>query len=129
MMRFVLGASVGAAVLVALACGGKGAAPAPTPAGAAPTTVTVRAVRTIRWERDELTAPAGHIRVRFINEDTGVPHDFAVYRDESHRQLLAKTGLCTAPCEETLELDLSPGMYHFMCTVHPGQMEGEIMVR
>lgn len=64
----------------------------------------------------------------FVNEDTGVPHDFAVYRDEAHTQLVAKTEICTAPCQEQLQLNLAPGHYHFHCTIHP-EMEGEIEAR
>ena len=133
MVRLFIAGLVAAAAVVTFACAGGGTASpgaTSTPAGTPQSAATIRAVKTLKYDRDSLILSASQpVTVRFVNEDTGVPHDFAVYRDAAHTQLVAKTDICTAPCEEQLQLDLTPGEYHFMCTVHPQQMEGMIIVR
>jgi|DewCreStandDraft_5_1066085.scaffolds.fasta_scaffold00762_6 plastocyanin len=132
MVRLFIAGLVAAAAVVTFACAGGTASPGATstPAGTPQSAATIRAVKTLKYDRDSLTLSAGQpVTVRFVNEDTGVPHDFAVYRDAAHTQLVAKTDICTAPCDEQLQLNLASGEYHFMCTVHPQQMEGMIIAR
>ena len=133
MVRLVIAGLAAAAAVVTFGCSGGGMGNHESTSalvGTPETAATIRAIKTLKYDRDSLVLAAGQlVTVRFVNEDTGVSHDFAVYKDPTHSQLVAKTDICTAPCDEQLQLDLPPGEYHFMCTVHPQQMEGMITVR
>jgi len=118
--------------------GPEGAPPAqePPPAGAPPAgpaqVLEIKAVPTFKFDQGELTAKAdGQITVKFTNEDPGVPHNWAVYTDDSAGEAIsgANEGICTGPCSEEITFDLpAPGQYYFRCDVHPTQMEGTFIV-
>jgi plastocyanin len=140
---------LGAALLVAAACGdggdgeetpagGQTPAAEDTPvAGQTPTgggaTAEIRMVPTIQFDTSELRIAAEtEVTITVDNIDTGIPHSFAVYtsRDaaESGEEALAATEICTAPCTDTVTLNLSAGEYFFRCDVHPAQMTGTLVV-
>jgi plastocyanin len=140
---------LGAALALAAACGGGGdggEAPAggQTPAiedtpvaGQTPTgggaTAEIRMVPTIQFDTSELRIAADtEVTITVDNIDTGIPHNFAVYtsRDaaESGEGALAATEICTAPCTDTVTLNLSAGEYFFRCDVHAAQMTGTLVV-
>jgi len=104
-------------------------------AGGAPaTSLEVRAVRSLRFNAQQLVVAANQpVTITFINEDTGQVHDIAIWRSrqdaQSGGQPLASTEFCTAPCQETLTVTLAPGSYYFNCTVHPQQMTGTLVAR
>ena len=115
----------GLALLAVVACGGEEAA-TPTPAGAS----VIRAVPTIRFDRSQLSVPANtSVTIVFQNEDTGVSHNFAVYRTSAAQEKLGDTRTCSAPCQERLTLRLAPGEYFFRCDVHPQDMTGTLVAR
>jgi plastocyanin len=140
---------IGAALLVAVACGDDGdggetpaagqtpavgdtpaADETPTDGGA---TAEISMIPSIQFDTAELTIAAGtEVTITVDNTDTGIPHNFAVYtsRDaaESGEEALAVTDICTAPCTDTVTLNLSAGEYFFRCEVHPGQMTGTLLV-
>ncbi len=102
--------------------------------GAPATSLQVRAVRTLRFDRQQLVVAANQpVTITFINEDTGQVHDIAIWRSRQDAQgggqPLASTEFCTAPCQETLNVTLAPGNYYFNCTVHPQQMTGTLVAR
>ncbi len=108
------------------AAGGGGQAPAGPPVTAA----EIRAVRSIRFNTNQLVIAADKdVTIRYINEDTGIPHDFVIWRDRTARERLAGTSICTAPCEETIVVNLPVGRYFFNCTVHPQQMRGTLFAQ
>jgi plastocyanin len=140
---------LGVALLVAAACGdggdggetpAAGQTPAaddtpaadetPTDGGA---TAEISMIPSIQFDTAELTIAAGtEVTITVDNTDTGIPHNFAVYtsRDaaDSGEKALAVTDICTAPCTDTVTLNLSAGEYFFRCEVHPGQMTGTLLV-
>jgi hypothetical protein len=69
----------------------------PTPAGTAVTPppggeVTIAAIPIIKFNTAELAIPAGQtVNILFDNQDTGVPHNLAVYSDPNFSQPVAKT--------------------------------------
>lgn len=135
-----------AAVTVFAACGGGHRAktysaptrtPAtsgsPTPAAAA-TTAEIKMIPTIKFDKASLTIAANKdVTITVDNTDTGVTHNFAVYKSkadaEAGKPALAKTSTCAGTCKETLTLKLAPGEYFFRCDVHPTQMTGTLIVK
>jgi plastocyanin len=100
------------------------------PAGPPVTAAEIRAVRSIRFDQRQLVIAAGQqVTIHFINEDPGQTHDFTVWRDRTASERLAGTRICTAPCDETITVNLPAGRYYFNCTVHPQQMTGTLFVQ
>ena len=89
--------------------------------------VTVCAFDDQRFATERLSAPAGEpFRLGFVNEDDGVQHNVAIYRDDSAEESLFVGDLIQGP--ETVTYDvpaLDAGSYHFRCDVHP-QMDGTL---
>ncbi len=134
---FVAPLLFGIVLLVAIACGGDdGGEDTPT-AGQTPTgggaTAEISMIPTMQFDREELTIPADtEVTITVNNDDTGIPHSFAVYssRDaaESGEDALAATDTCTGSCTDTVTLTLAAGEYFFRCDVHPAQMTGTLVV-
>jgi len=116
-------------------CGQKAAVAATATPGPARTPgpggeLTIAMIPTIRFDTDTLSIPAGQaVMVLADNKDAGVPHNFAVYKDSSAKELLGKTDICTAPCQGRVSLNLTAGEYFFRCDVHPSQMTGRLAVQ
>jgi plastocyanin len=98
--------------------------------GAGGPSVVIKAVPTLKFDRKTLEIPANvDVTIRFINEDTGVPHNFAAYKTKEAKEALAVGELCTAPCENTITVNVPPGKYFFRCDIHPVQMVGDLIAR
>ena len=146
---FLVPLVLGVALLVAVACGGDDGGEG-TPAGGqtvvaedtpvvgqTPTggaaTAEISMIPTMQFDTAELTIPADtEVTITVNNDDTGIPHSFAVYssRDaaESGEDPLAAADACTGPCTDTVTLTLGAGEYFFRCDVHPAQMTGTLVV-
>jgi len=119
--------------------GGEVSAATPTPAAEAPaagapaetgTAVEIKAVPTIKFDRTTLEIPANvDVTIHFINEDTGIPHNFAAYKTEAAQEAMGVGEICTAPCDNTITINAPPGEYFFRCDVHPVQMRGKLIAR
>jgi plastocyanin/uncharacterized membrane protein len=74
-----------------------------------------------------LTVSAGEpLVMAFENEDQGVPHNVAVYADDSAAQSLFVGDLVEGATTVTYDVPaLQPGEYYFRCDVHP-QMNGTL---
>lgn len=121
-----------ATFLVAYAVGGvfgraadnkPGAAAARTMPALPPTgtpDVTVRA-QYLAFDVTTITLPAGHPTViRLENEDAGILHNIAVYRDARATDLVARGALFDGP--RTRDYHVAPlptGTYYFQCDLHP----------
>src|SRR3989304_2138910 len=97
--------ALAAVALLAVACGGGlngGPAPwAPEPAASTPAqpsgsgdagsqTLDIAFLPTLKVDKTELRARAGaEITVKFSNTDSGIPHNWAVYRDEDFKEAIA----------------------------------------
>ena len=142
-----------ALAMVAAACGGEEeegvATPTGVPIGAAsPTppapsltpgavpvaeTVEIAAVPVLAFDMDTITVSVGsQVTVRFSNDESGIPHNWAAYRDSDATELLpgAITGICAGECSEeiTFAAPTEPGRYYFRCDVHPIVMTGTLVV-
>ena len=76
------------------------------------------------FDKTELTASAGSVTITFDNQDDGLTHNLHV----SGAGVDEKTNIESGPKTQTLEVDLEPGTYTFVCDVHPQEMEGELVV-
>ncbi len=91
--------------------------------------VDVAMIPTIQFDTVDVAVPAGQtVTLTADNVDPGIPHNWALYTDESASEQLAATMIC-ADCTETITFDSPPpGVYFFRCDVHPTQMVGTFVV-
>ncbi len=106
-------------------------APAVTPAagGGSQSGATTISAKDVKFSTDKLTANAGSNTFTFNNQDSGVPHNFAIYKDSGYTQKVGATDIANGPASADLKVDLQPGTYYFRCDVHPTQMQGTITVQ
>jgi plastocyanin len=108
-----------------------GGGPTPTAAAPAAPGELVIVAKNVLFDKKELRVPAGEpFTVTMRNDDSGVPHNWALYTDQSASQAIAgaNEGICTGPCEDKVEVPaLDPGAYFFRCDVHPTQMTGTLI--
>jgi plastocyanin len=79
-----------------------------------------------------ITVPAGKsITVNFDNQDSGIPHNFAVYTNSSATSPIFVGDNITGPARITYTFTApsTPGTYFFRCDVHPTQMTGAFIVQ
>jgi plastocyanin len=156
MTRYVGIVGLGAAALLA-GCGGTNAPPEATTtttsseatssgsmsSGAmsantscAPSGTTIKLVaKDTMFDASCLAAPAGQaITVTFDNEDSGIPHNLAIYSADpmvdKNARTLFKGDLVTGVTTVTYNVPaMTAGTYHFHCDVHPEQMQGTFVVK
>jgi plastocyanin len=97
-------------------------------------TVEIAAVPRMKFDKDTITVKAGsQVTLKFANNDTGVPHNWAAYTDSTASTLIpgGKTEVCTGPCEEEITFTApdQPGDYFFRCDIHPATMTGTLVVQ
>ncbi len=91
----------------------------------------VKMVPSTKFEKTEITIDAGKkVTITVNNTDTGMRHNFALYKTkadaDADKDEIAKTDICTAPCKQTVDVNLTAGDYFFHCDVHPSQMTGTL---
>jgi plastocyanin len=91
-------------------------------------TVTVTAAN-VQFDTSTIELPADEpSTILFTNEDAGVPHNIAIYEDESASTDLFIGDTITGPDEIEYAIDpLAAGEYYFRCDVHP-DMNGTVVV-
>jgi plastocyanin len=84
----------------------------------------------ISFDTDEITLTVGaETTVQLDNQDEGLPHNFAVYEDESAATAIFQGETFEGPA--TTEYTFTApdaGTYFFRCDVHPTQMIGTVVV-
>lgn len=88
------------------------------------------AARDILFDTDCLAAPADTpFSIAFDNQDPGVPHNVAIYTDETAAEPLFVGEIFDGPRAVTYEVPALPaGTYLFRCDVHPVAMAGTFVV-
>jgi len=99
-----------------------------TPPVTRPVTLTAR---NFTFDTDRITVPAGStVIMTFINNDAGVPHNFALYTDKTAATKIFAGDLVTGVKTVTYSFTAPsvPGNYFFRCDVHPELMTGTFVV-
>jgi cytochrome c oxidase subunit 2 len=94
------------------------------------TKLTISA-KNIHFDKPCLAAPAGKpFTITFHNEDSGVPHDVAIYTNSSATKALFVGAIVTGPTVVVYHVPALPaGTYYFRCNVHPTAMHGTFVVK
>lgn len=83
----------------------------------------------LSFDTDTIELPADTASQLVLdNKDAGVPHNIAIFTDDTLADVLFKGDLVTGPDQQTYEIPaLSAGEYFFHCDVHPS-MNGAVVV-
>jgi len=113
---------------VAAACGG-GAADQGGGGGGGGTTVQL-AASDLSFDKNEITLTAGaQTTIQFDNQDQGLPHNVAIYEDESAATAIFQGDIVEGPTMTEYSFTApDAGTYFFRCDVHPTQMTGTVVV-
>lgn len=87
--------------------------------------------KNIAFNTSTITVPAGsNVMVNFDNQDSGVPHNFAVYETSAAQKAIFQGKIITGPAKTTYTFKApdKPGTYFFRCDVHPTIMKGQLIV-
>lgn len=89
------------------------------------------AAHNVQFSKDCLAAPAGKaFTITFANDDSGVPHNIAIYSDSSAGKVLFKGQIVTGSRTTVYHVPALPaGTYYFRCDVHPTAMHGTFVVK
>jgi plastocyanin len=89
-------------------------------------TVTAKA---LAFDTEEIDLPAGQpTTITFDNQDAGVPHNIAIYNDESLSETLFQGEQFPGIASQEYPIPpLEPGTYYFHCDVHT-TMSGSVVV-
>jgi len=82
-----------------------------------------------KFDKNCLAAPASQaFTIDFKNLDRGIPHNVAIYEDQSAQKTLFKGDLVDGPGETTYSVPALPeGKFFFRCDPHP-DMNGTFIV-
>jgi plastocyanin len=96
--------------------------------GGGPGGVTV-AASNLAFDTDTIELPPdAPTTITFDNQDAGVPHNIAIYTDDTLSEVLFQGDIITGPDTITYEIPPLPaGEYYFHCDVHPN-MNGTVIV-
>jgi plastocyanin len=108
-----------------------GATTAGTTAAAGGATQLALTAQNYAFDKQTLSAPAGStVTLTFTNKDSGVPHNFALYTDNSASTAIFKGQIVTGPTTTTYTFTApsTKGSYFYRCDVHPSSMYGTFTV-
>lgn len=127
-------------VVVKAAPGGGGGGPGPSPSGTPPSaspsgsggpppsgSVSITASG-LQFDTASFSLPAAGGTIRFTNNDAGIPHNVAIYKDSSTADNLFHGDFVTGV--DTIAYHVPPipaGTYYFQCDVHP-TMNGSVTI-
>lgn len=103
----------------------------PQTTGVAQTKQLAIIAQNFAFDQTSLTVPAGsHVQLTFDNQDSGVPHNVAIYTSAAASTVIFKGEIITGPKMTTYTFDAptKPGTYYFRCDVHSG-MNGQFIVQ
>jgi len=105
--------------------------PTPIPTSTSQSVSINLTAKNIAFDKNTITVPAGaHVTMIFNNQDTGIPHNFALYTNQSAQTSIFRGEIVTGPTTVTYTFDVptQPGTYFYRCDVHP-HMAGQFIVQ
>jgi plastocyanin len=129
---------MGAMLMLAFGCGAKASSSSTPPAtsttisATTPSSVSISLTASnMAFDKSTITVRAGaSVTINFSNQDSGVPHNFAVYTNSSATTSIfvgtRVTGVTSTTY--TFTAPTTPGNYFFRCDVHPTIMNGTFVV-
>lgn len=99
--------------------------------GAGQTTQLTLVAKNYAFDRASIAVPAGSkVQLVLDNQDSGVPHNIAIYSSSAATTVIFKGEIITGPMKTTYTFDAptSPGTYYFRCDLHPN-MNGQFIVQ
>jgi plastocyanin len=115
-----------AAIALAAALAGCAGSQVSTVIGTVSDGPTITALN-VAFDRSELTVPAGEATGLLFDNRDSVPHNVAIYADDTATQPLFVGQVFSGPGSMRYELPaLAPGRYLFRCDVHQ-EMRGSIV--
>ena len=127
-------------VISVAACSSSYTSPAPassSPSAPKATTAAANAVtidlvaQNMAFDKNTITVKAGaQVTINFNNKDS-MPHNVAIYNDQSAAQVIFKGEVFNGPATrtQTFTAPSAPGTYFFRCDVHPVKMTGQFIVQ
>jgi len=103
------------------------ASPTPAPSGGGGPVIDLSA-QNIKFDKTELSAPAGPFTIHFDNKDAGVSHDVDIL-DSSGAKVVDDKDFPGPGTQDYNVPPLKPGTYKFECSIHPTQMFGTLTVQ
>jgi plastocyanin len=102
--------------------------PAPAPGGQA-VTVNISSLN-YRFDKSNITVPAGANVTMVYENKEAVPHNVAIYTTPAATEVIFKGEVITGPKTITYNFiaPTTPGDYFFRCDVHPAVMTGTFTV-
>lgn len=97
-----------------------------------PATDVKISAQAIAFDKQCISVPVNQaFKIDFDNKDAGVPHNVAVYEDDSARKPFTQGEVFSGAGSRTYDGAPIPtaGQYFFRCDVHPGQMNGIVVVK
>ena len=103
----------------------------PTSTPGSQTVAVSLSAKNIAFDKSTITVPAGaKVVMTFDNQDSGIPHNFALYTDSTAKTKIFAGDFVTGPktVTYTFTAPSQPGTYFFRCDVHPTVMTGSFVV-
>ena len=103
-------------------------APSPAPVGQA-VTVNISALN-YRFDKSDITVPAGAEVTMVFDNKEAVPHNVAIYTTPAATDIIFRGDVITGPKTITYHFTAptTPGDYFFRCDIHPTVMTGTFTV-
>ena len=117
-----------AAAATVLACSSSGPTLDPN---ATPSAMLSLKAKDLHWDRRGLAVPADtEVTITLDNEDNGVKHNFALYRDKRASDKLFVGDLFDGKKSTDYSFKAPPaGTYFFRCDAHPDTMTGTFVAK
>ncbi len=119
--------TLGLLSLAAVLAACSGSSGTPVPAATPPADAVVVTAKDLKFGQTELNVPADEAFDLFFDNMENVPHNVAIYTDESASTKIFVGDIFNGPAQKTQTVPaVAAGTYFFRCDVHP-DMKGSIV--
>jgi plastocyanin len=128
-ITWLIALALAAGALAAAGCGGDdnggGSSSSSSSSGGGPLTLTADPGGAISWDKNQLSAKAGSVTIKLVNEST-LPHGVEIEGNGVEKASKVVTG-----GDAEVTVDLKPGKYEYYCPVgtHKQTMKGALTVQ